>query len=439
MESGKERIYVIDSHCGSGKTSYAIQYINKLPNTEKVIYITPFLKECERIKISCTKKNFYTPDIRKGRGSKLVNFMSLIKSGKNIVSTHVLFSRITDEIITEIKNNNYILILDEVMNVINKVNLYEDNKRLDDEGKDKIMKADIRSLIKTGIIEVTEDGLVKWSNPDVSLARYDLIKNLADRGLLYVIANNFIIWTFPIDVFREGVFKTIFILTYMFDYQMQAYYYNYFNLPYTKYIVKETDTRIYEIFPMDQYSSYDKEWKKSIQGLIHICNHKKLNENGNGYKYAKTSLSKSWYTKADEETLKKLNLNISNYYKNIIKVKTEKRMWTCFKSCKNVFKGNNELSKKGWVELNARATNDYSNKSVLVYPINRYLNPFYEKFLSKRNISINQDGYALSEFVQWIFRSAIRNGEQIYIYCPSQRMRSFNVEDAVNLNHEKCR
>lgn len=32
--------------------------------------------------------------------------------------------------------------------------------------------------------------------------------------------------------------------------------------------------------------------------------------------------------------------------------------------------------------------------------------------------------WALSEMIQWIWRSAIRDGEDIYIYIPSERMRN---------------
>ena len=45
-------ITVIDSICGSGKTSWAIQEINN--NTDKkYIYITPYLDETERVRKEC--------------------------------------------------------------------------------------------------------------------------------------------------------------------------------------------------------------------------------------------------------------------------------------------------------------------------------------------------------------------------------------------------
>ena len=89
----KNRIKVIDSPTGSGKTTYAINYINSLPSETRVIFITPFLSEVERVISACRDKNFVQPNKKFGRGSKMVNFIDLIKRGENIVSTHALLIR----------------------------------------------------------------------------------------------------------------------------------------------------------------------------------------------------------------------------------------------------------------------------------------------------------------------------------------------------------
>lgn len=34
-----------------------------------------------------------------------------------------------------------------------------------------------------------------------------------------------------------------------------------------------------------------------------------------------------------------------------------------------------------------------------------------------------EDDYALSEMIQWVWRSAIRDGKEIWVYIPSRRMR----------------
>ena len=46
-------------------------------------------------------------------------------------------------------------------------------------------------------------------------------------------------------------------------------------------------------------------------------------------------------------------------------------------------------------------------------------------FLKARGVIVNQEGYALSEMIQWIWRSAIRNEtDEIIVYVPSARMRT---------------
>ena len=66
---------------------------------------------------------------------------------------------------------------------------------------------------------------------------------------------------------------------------------------------------------------------------------------------------------------------------------------------------------------------EFANKKSLAYLCNRFLNPYVESFFNIRDISINEDKYALSELLQWIWRSQIRNGESVTIYIPSARMR----------------
>jgi proteasome lid subunit RPN8/RPN11 len=80
------------------------------------------------------------------------------------------------------------------------------------------------------------------------------------------------------------------------------------------------------------------------------------------------------------------------------------------------------------VSFNARATNEYADRKYLAYCVNVFINPILGQFFNLKNIDIDEDGYALSEMIQWIWRSAIRKGEDIYIYIPSSRMRNLLKE-----------
>ena len=90
---GETKVTVIDSICGSGKTSWAIEEMNE--NIEqKYIYITPFLDEVKRVKEGCIDRYFCEPNEKLGKGSKYNHFVELLKQGKNIASTHALFRNI---------------------------------------------------------------------------------------------------------------------------------------------------------------------------------------------------------------------------------------------------------------------------------------------------------------------------------------------------------
>ena len=45
-----------------------------------------------------------------------------------------------------------------------------------------------------------------------------------------------------------------------------------------------------------------------------------------------------------------------------------------------------------------------------------------------KGVSVDEDTWALSELIQWIFRSAIRENNEINVYIPSERMRNLLIE-----------
>ncbi|AXF33420.1 hypothetical protein ACX3X4_13855 [Bacillus subtilis] len=400
-----EKVKVIDSIMGSGKTSAAIDMINNSGTDENFIFITPYLDEVDRIKKSISSKQIYEPKVKK-KGDKtqykFESFHELLSQNKNIVATHNLFKNANDETKELILSGNYTLILDEVMEVVEQL---------------RVKKHDLTTLFESKLIYV-EDGFVKWNEEKKDYeTRYDDIRDMALNNNLMYFKDNILIWNFPADIFK--LFKEVYILTYMFDAQIQRYYYDINNINYQKYVSEFIDGQYRFIKHNTEYESI---LKAQLRNKIKI-----YEGNLNTVGQLDYSLSSNWYKNKSPYTIKKVKNNVFNYFNNIVKSSSDEAMWTTYSEHKNKVKGNGYT--KGFVSCNARATNDFKHKKHLVYTINRYVNTvLYNYFKEKYQITIDQDAFALSELVQWIWRSAIRDGEEITLYIPSLRMRGLLVD-----------
>jgi len=302
-------------------------------------------------------------------------------------------------------------------------------------------KIDMKSLRDLGLIQIEDDGKINWVDNKYPLRAYDKLKLEAKKGRLYLINDTNLIWVFPDQIFREGLFDEIYIMTHRFDCQLQACYFKFFGLPYrTCYLIEKSGR--YEI--TENSSLYDEtKWKQEIKKHIEIWDNKRMNKIGDDYKAKNgrtynSALSKSWYAesrKRHKERIWTINRNLDNFFKNITKSRADERLWTCFKDDLNLLTSKN-VSDDYWLALNARATNEWEKRKFLAYLVNRFLDPSYKIFFAKKTIEVDEDQFAVSECVQWIWRSAIRNNEDIKIYLPSSRMKRL-LKDYLEIKDEE--
>ena len=410
-------ITVVDSPCGYGKSSWAIQYMNDNEDIS-FIYITPFLDEVKRIKEECTRRIFKEP-IQNGNG-KMENLLTLLSEGTNIATTHALFKNMDERCIQYLKNNEYVLIMDEVVDVVQEVDIKKD---------------DIDMLIRDGKIKVLDDNRIIWieENYDGSFNKYKLhLKN----GDCYLFQNSIIMWTFPTKILK--LFKHTYILTYLFEGSLQCNYYQMNNIKYEYKSVRKIEKEALGE-PRPRYELcefYIPKIGLELRNKIHIYEGK-LNDIGKSKDKRINPLSKSWYEKKGKtnERCELIKNNMYNYFFNICKSKSQENMWVTFKDYKSKcggkgFKGRDIKMADGsikntcFVPLNSRATNEFRHKKYLAYGINRFMSPILKNFFLSKGVEVDEEMYVLSEFIQWIWRSAIRDGNDIYIYIPSERMRS---------------
>lgn len=402
------KVKIIDSIMGSGKTSLMIDHMNESSLDKHFIFITPYLDEVSRIKKSCSNRKFHEPKVHTEKGEvlyKIDSFHKLLSENKDIVATHALFSMSDQTTKDLIYSGNYTLVLDEAMEVIKKFNISKD---------------DLDMLFKNNWI-INNNGKILWnSENEEKLNReykgeFQTLKKLAKSDNLIYHNESVLFWEFPSDVF--GKFNEVYVLTYLFNAQIQKYYFDLHNIDYELLsVMKENEN--YKLIKHNE--ALDEKVKAALKKKINIYEGD-LNKVGDDY-YA---LSKNWF-ESRSVLHKRLKNNILNYYQNIIKSKSNENLWTTFKSHKGKLSGKGYT--KGFLACNIKATNEYSHKKSLVYSINRFVNPAINDFFKQNNINIDQDIYALSEMIQWIWRSAIRNNKSINIYIPSFRMRRLLIE-----------
>lgn len=381
---------------GRGKTSAAIRYMNRHRGSKRFLYVTPYLNEVSRI---CECCDFDQPE--SDHMSKSAELKLHMRMGHNVAATHALFYLMDQEARDLARQQNYSLIIDESINVI---------QRLNTSARDL-------NIVLTQLATECEDGFLTWNEADYT-GRFADYKEMADVGSLARLDNALLHILNPdiLDAFSE-----IFMLTYMFEGQYQRAYLDYFGFRY-RIVGVELDEHGYFISDKP-----DAPPPIDYRSLIRVVGDRKLNAVGEPGR----SLSKAWYERRgyDDPDIQKLRNGLRSFFRRFPDGSIDTRMWTCFK--KDVDKLTDQRHRRyrnNFLQISARATNQYRSCTEVAYLVNRYADPNIVKFFSKRGISFESTGFALSEMLQWIWRSAIRDDKPINLYVPSKRMRDMLLD-----------
>lgn len=405
-------VKVCDAIMGTGKSSAAIRYMNEHAD-EKFIYVTPYLAETERIRKECAKLNFVEPSdkLREYHFKKSMHTMALIEEGRNISTTHQAFKGYTQQTLDSIKQQGYTLIVDENVDILEAFEYHP---------------TDLQVAIDAGYIK-EQNGVYSLAKDDYDgLALREMMYLLKSRELIRVSDRDkdpLFFWTLPPELLTS--FRDVFILTYLFQGQSIKYFMDIYNIQYEYIGIERTEDGGYQF---GASPGYVPSYVYHLKDKLRILDNPKLNEVGENF-YA---LSKSWYER-DGDGVQHLKRNIYNYYNNIWKdIPADRRMWGSYKGEMNKVKGKGYT--KAFVTFNTKATNQYKSRDCLVYVANVFMNVNEKKFYNLHGIEVDENIYALSIMVQWIWRSAIRDGGVVNLYIPSKRMRTLLINWIENLS-----
>lgn len=408
----KPLINVVDAMMGQGKSTWLINTVNNFMSSmfddvipPNIIIVTPYLEEVKRFKQECPMADFVSP-VAHGQ-SKTDNFYELLEAGHNIVTTHSLWKGLNKTTYDLVSKNKYVLYIDEVMDCV--------------EHCKEISKSDFKILSNNNLISTADDGRILWNHDKEPNYRgkFNHVKSLCENGNLYRYKSKMNFWIFPTDFL--ALFDDVWILTYLWSGSLMDAY------------TKAAGYKIYihtlHNFELGPHVMVDESpLRAKMKQLVTIIDDPKLNAIGDISKTVRNScpLSATWYKNQNVDVLKGIHNLIYNYYKNRVSGPAGLSMWTCYSAQKSKLKGAGYS--KGFVSCNARATNEHRHRTNLAYMINLYMVPIVKTFIESRGVKVDQDQFALSALVQWIFRSAIRDGQPINLFIPSQRMRGLLMD-----------
>lgn len=393
-------VKIIDRPCGYGKTTDIIASFEK---DRKYLVVVPFLDEVERV-MGDSKVPFHQPLTDGDHKTKREHLEALLISGENIATTHALYADVA-MMARQGLLDGYDIIIDEVLDVCAHV----------DGVKEKSFK---QFYLDCGYAEVMDDGKVipteKWrvEAEEVDDTLKDNLFRLANAGMLYRVDGSFFMWALPTELLEAGLSFTVY--TFMAEGSMFLAYLDRLGISY----IHDVDPEADEAFRLAT---------KELIDIRDIPSLKKVNLTFNGQQKggligrkvssALRDVRRYWLKDVplDEVLITCAKQNWFQNGKGIDDVKSPRPGPFAVKA--RLFDG------AIWIANTTRGTNKFIDKSHLIYLYDQHMNPFINRWLGLGENGVEKDSYALTELIQWVYRSRVRRGEPVTLYLPSVRMR----------------
>ena len=397
-------VTIRDYPCGSGKTTSMIEGFR---SDRKYLVIVPLLTEVDRVVEWSKSTPFQQPHANDNDAStKTESLESMVLQGQNIAATHSLFERLVP-LARRGLLSDYDIIIDEVPEVVRSVS-----------SKSKVSIEEF--YLNTGYMTVdTKTGQVKptgkwWSmRDDVDDTLSTTILTYANTGCLYLLEGHLFIWAMPKELLTAGRATTI--LTYKSEGSVLSSYLKKLDVP----VEVANDNQCEDAF------------RRKAAELITIKDIPALSRLSLSHSGQLAGMSKSNYCRSVVNALKNLRgRQLKDVPADNILITCAKDGWYKkgnadvagpFASGSKLFQGAN------WVAKITRGTNDYAHCSHLVYLYDQHMNPYVARWLEDNSRAFD-DAYALTELIQWVWRSRVRKGQPITLYLPNPRMRRLMAE-----------
>lgn len=461
-------IRIIDMPCGYGKSS---RIINSFDKREKYIAVVPYLSEVKRFIDDARKhSDFMLTEPNNVSSNKSDHCEKLIRAGKSIACTHALFYRLGTlatlgagrVTCTDFKPNSVPAI--EVEHLLDNYNLIIDEVINPFEVEKTVRKVDFdEDYLGLGLAEELPDGRIvptsvwdekyQQGSKTFSPALYEKAKS----GGLYRMGEKLFVLTIPTELLLKP--KSVTIYTYLSEGSLLLQFLRKLQIDRPGSFTLEVD-RLGE--------AEEAAWREDVANALTVLSIPGVKDQAWTFNAQLKGIKKHPECASIAHELRKFrDSELYGVNLNSVMMTCARELWHDNKLEQKPKAGRlakhtrmfgrplkaeefnkiTETYEESWtttgvtfVPNTTRGTNDYAGCTTAVYLYDQYPNPQLLTFLgmARNSDEAHQfcNAYALTELVQWLFRSAIRVGglnmtkhlymprRKVTLYMPSQRMRN---------------
>ncbi|MEQ8902263.1 MAG: hypothetical protein RID62_13700 [Roseovarius sp.] len=400
--------------------------IEGLKATQRYLVVTPLLSECERI-IRDAKVAFMQPEVIADDPeieTKKDHLIALLEAGKNVVTTHAMFNNLADVASMGLLDG-YEVIIDEVMSVV------DDGYRVKKKTWEQFYVGDGYVSIDPDTGKITPTDLWIEHLEDVDDALSTSLYHAAMAGRLYHLGDGINLAVMPEVLLKAGNSLTVY--TYKAEGSIMYAYLKRIGLD------PVHDTGSPEI---------EQEFVRQARDLITVKDVRALRGISLSYNSQTRTNSKTLNEKVPNALASLRRHQFPDTWLPYILITCPKDKWyhkgkapllDDFGDEKTAFRpgpyaSNSRLAASGygkpkatWVPNTTRGTNDYKHCTRAIYLYDQNLNPSILNWFGGPK-AISNDDYALTELIQWLWRTQVRDDKPITLYIPSERMRELLLQ-----------
>jgi hypothetical protein len=355
------------------------------------LIVVPFLTEVDRWKEEACIPLEVAPD---GIANKSDWLRDTVKDGASIVCTHTLFDLVD---LSRTDLSEYDLIIDEVFDCVEAVH------GISESAFDRVYVGDGYATVDkiTGRVTPTQ----KWIELAEKVAptiRLDLFRRAKQGSLYKVDGQGFFVSLVPVELFTSP--RSCTVLTYLAEGSIMAGYLKRLGI---RFVIDKEEDSCFKSRLIQRLEVKDIPALRDVQ--MTFTAQDRMKDKG---------------AKKVSQSLKNLrSRELAGVQQDHIILSCNREKWLDSNDRpKGPFALDSRLAKVHWLSRTTRGTNRYRHCSHAIYLNDLRLNPSVKEWLGWTKDE--EDAWALSELVQWMMRTRLREGEIVSLYLASPRMKA---------------